>query len=33
MAIFVPKGDNDDNTRLCEFYNGVYGYLRGIIGD
>lgn len=33
MAIFVPKGDNDDNTRLCEFYNGVYEYLRGIIGD
>lgn len=30
MVIFVPKGSNEDKTRLPEFYDGVYEYLRSI---
>lgn len=30
MAIFVPIGSNDDQTRKCEWYDGIYEYLREI---
>jgi hypothetical protein len=28
IIIFVPKGDEDDKTRLPEFYNPIYNYLK-----
>lgn len=30
MIIFVPKGDKDDHTRLPEYYDGTYKYLKSI---
>ncbi|MBQ2961596.1 DNA/RNA helicase domain-containing protein [Methanobrevibacter sp.] len=30
MVIFVPEGDDDDKTRLKEFYDGTYEYLKSI---
>jgi len=30
MIIFVPNGDSNDKTRLPEFYNGIFNYLREI---
>jgi hypothetical protein len=30
MVIFVPPGDARDATRLPEFYDGTYEYLRGL---
>jgi hypothetical protein len=30
MAIFVPPGDSRDHTRLPEFYDGTFRYLREI---
>lgn len=30
MAIFVPTGSDDDQTRKREWYDGIYGYLKGI---
>jgi len=30
MIIFVPKGDPNDKTRLPEFYDGIYNYLKEI---
>ena len=30
MAIFVPPGDPDDPTRLPEFYDATFGYLRDL---
>lgn len=30
MVICVPEGNPDDRTRLPEFYNGTYDYLKGI---
>lgn len=30
MIIFVPKGDTNDKTRLPEFYDGIYDYLKEI---
>jgi hypothetical protein len=30
MVIFVPRGSERDATRRGEFYDGSYGYLRGI---
>ena len=30
MIICVPKGNPDDHTRLPEFYNGTYEYLKSI---
>lgn len=30
MVIFVPPGDSRDATRLPEFYDGTYQYLRGL---
>ncbi|MFC2026208.1 DNA/RNA helicase domain-containing protein, partial [Chloroflexota bacterium] len=30
MIIFVPEGDNNDQTRTPEFYNGTYLYLRSL---
>ena len=30
MIIYVPKGDSEDKTRLPEFYNGIYNYLKEI---
>lgn len=30
MAIFVPAGDPDDPTRLPEFYDSTYEYLRSV---
>ena len=30
MVIFIPKGDITDKTRLPEFYNGIYNYLKEI---
>lgn len=28
MVVFVPRGDPDDPTRLPEFYDGIFEYLR-----
>lgn len=30
MAIFIPTGSDNDHTRKCEWYNGIYEYLREI---
>ena len=30
MVICVPEGNPEDKTRLPEFYDGVYGYLREV---
>lgn len=30
MIIFVPNGSNKDNTRLCEYYDGLWKYLDNI---
>jgi DUF2075 family protein len=30
MVIFVPPGNRRDATRSPEFYDGVFGYLRGL---
>ncbi len=30
MAIFIPNGDDSDETRLRKFYNGTYNYLKNI---
>ena len=30
MAIFVPAGSDDDQTRRREWYDGIYGYLKEI---
>ena len=30
MAIFVPYGDNQDNTRLSKYYDSIYNYLKSI---
>ena len=30
MAIFIPNGSNDDQTRKCEWYDGIFGYLQEI---
>lgn len=30
MIIFVPKGDEKDRTRLPEFYDGIYNYLKEV---
>jgi len=28
FVIFVPEGDNNDETCKSEFYNGIYYYLK-----
>lgn len=30
MALFIPTGDNSDHTRLSEYYNSTYRYLKDI---
>lgn len=30
MAIFIPEGSDEDQTRKREYYDGVYGYLKSI---
>ena len=30
FIIFVPKGDNSDNTRLCKYYDELWDYLDSI---
>ena len=30
MAIFIPAGNDKDQTRKCEYYDGVYNYLKEI---
>lgn len=30
MAIFIPTGSDNDHTRKCEWYDGIYEYLREI---
>lgn len=30
FIIFVPKGDNSDNTRLCKYYDELWEYLKDI---
>jgi len=30
QVVFIPKGDENDHTRLPEFYDGVYDYLKEI---
>lgn len=30
MAIFIPSGDRRDSTRLPEFYDETFGYLRDV---
>lgn len=30
MAIFVPLGSDDDQTRKCKWYDGIYEYLKEI---
>ena len=31
MAIFIPKGDESDNTRLQPFYDSTYNFLNAIL--
>lgn len=33
MAIFIPNGDDSDETRLRKFYNGTYNYLKNIMDN
>ena len=30
FVIFIPKGDNSDNTRLCRYYDELWNYLKEI---
>ena len=30
FIIFIPKGDNSDNTRLCKYYDELWKYLKDI---
>jgi hypothetical protein len=30
MAIFVPAGSEEDQTRKPEWYDGIFGYLKEI---
>jgi hypothetical protein len=30
MAIFVPRGDSADPTRVPEYYDATYAYLREV---
>lgn len=30
FIIFIPKGDNSDQTRLCKYYDGLWNYLKEI---
>ena len=30
MAIFVPEGSDEDQTRKREWYDGIYAYLKEI---
>lgn len=30
FVIFIPKGDNSDNTRLCKYYDELWKYLNDI---
>lgn len=30
FIIFIPKGDNSDNTRSCKYYDELYCYLKDI---
>ncbi|MBQ7550319.1 MAG: DUF2075 domain-containing protein [Bacteroidales bacterium] len=30
MVIFIPKGNESDHTRLPEYYNETYNYLKSI---
>ncbi len=30
FIIFIPKGNNFDNTRLCEYYDELWNYLKSI---
>lgn len=30
FIIFIPKGDNTDNTRLCKYYDELWEYLKNI---
>ncbi|MGI6150550.1 MAG: DUF2075 domain-containing protein, partial [Christensenellales bacterium] len=30
MVIFIPKGNDYDNTRLTKYYEGVYNYLKSV---
>ena len=30
MAIFVPEGSDEDQTRQRQWYNGIFDYLRSI---
>lgn len=33
MAIFIPNGDDSDETRLRKFYDGTYNYLKNIMDN
>ena len=30
MVIFIPKGNDNDNTRVTKYYEGVYNYLKSV---
>lgn len=30
MVIFIPKGNDNDNTRLTKYYEGIYNYLKSV---
>lgn len=30
FVIFIPKGDNSDQTRLCKYYDGLWNYLKEV---
>lgn len=30
FILFIPEGNVDDKTRLPEYYNGIYTYLKSI---
>lgn len=30
MVIFIPKGNDNDNTRSTTYYKGIYNYLKSV---
>ena len=30
MVIFIPRGDDEDTTRKCEYYDTTYNYLSSL---
>jgi hypothetical protein len=30
MVLFIPHGNESDQTRLAKFYDGTFGYLKSL---